>query len=239
MVKEKWKWYKFAKEYREKIEDYFKKNFRYYEIFEKDEKLNIIFVFDLKFEGVLNKKYIFRIVFPELYPVELPEIYELTNEIPRSIDRHIFKDGKLCIMHRNEIKDFFPDSEIKVNILIGKCLYDYLRNQLYFELFGKWINGDYSHIYPYSVIQYFSNYYNIDNMEELKNILKKCIENNKMQEKECLQIKQKFSIKELEKICLMLEYILKFYENNHKIYDMKYVYKKYLEKEGDESIGKH
>lgn len=70
------------------------------------------------------------------------------------------------------------DEEIKINILIGKYLYDYLRNQIYFELFGKWINGDYSHIYPYSVMQYFNNYYQIDNMNELKNTLKKCIQNN-------------------------------------------------------------
>lgn len=169
-MKVKWKWYKFTKEYTKKIEEYFKENFRYYKIFEMDEKLNIIFMFEITFEELINKKYIFKIVFPELYPIELPELYELTNEIPRNIDRHIFRDGKLCIMHQNEIKDFFPDKEIKINILIGKCLYDYLRNQIYFELFGKWINGDYSHVYPFSVMQYFSNYYKIDTMEELKNI---------------------------------------------------------------------
>lgn len=238
-MKVKWKWYKFAKEYTKKIEGYFKENFKYYTIFEEDEKLNIIFMFEIKFEEVISKKYIFKIIFPELYPIEMPEIYELTNEIPRNIDRHIFRNGKLCIMHQNEIKDFFPDKEIKINILIGKCLYDYLRNQIYFEFFGKWINGDYSHIYPYSVMQYFSNYYQIDNMKELKNTLKKCIQNNEKKEKKCLQIKKKFTIKELEKNYYMLEYILKFYEDNNKLYDMKYVYNKYLEEEGQEINGKY
>jgi len=231
----KWKWYEFAKEYRHKIEEYFKRNFENYDIFENEGKLNIIFEFHLNFEESINKKYIFKIIFPEFYPVELPEIYEITREIPRNIDRHIFRDGKLCIMHRNEIKDFFPDKEIKINILIGKCLYDYLRNQVYFDIFGKWINGEYSHIYPCSVMQYFKQYYDINSINELKYILRKCVE-GKIEEK-YLQIKQKFSKKELEKMYLMLEYIMDFYKNNYKLYDINYVYKKYLEEEGDKEIG--
>lgn len=91
-------------------------------------------------------------------------------------------------------------------------------------------------IYPCSVIQYFKQYYDINSINELKYILRKCVE-GKIEEK-YLQIKQKFSKKELEKMYLMLEYIMDFYKNNYKLYDINYVYKKYLEEEGDKEICK-
>ncbi len=92
----------------------------------------------------LRGRFDIRITIPENYPYGFPELRELSRKIPREADRHIYNNGNCCVT--------VPQQQM-IDASKGISLYDYifsyvlpyLANQIYFEEYGRWANGEYSH----------------------------------------------------------------------------------------------
>ena len=99
-----------------------------------------------------------KITIPLKYPYEFPILYESGNKIPHIIDRHIYKNGSCCVCITQE-----EDIRCKRGITIKEFIFEYVipffANQIYFEVNGKWANGDYQHGYD-GVIQFYQELFN-------------------------------------------------------------------------------
>ena len=120
-------------------------------------ELEFSIINDVKYKykiiGILNitdsegsHRGVFRvsIYFKLNYPFGFGALQEISNIIPREIDRHIDKNGFCCIcgpleQAKNERKN--------VNILYFIQMYviPFLANQIHFEAYGYFLNGEYSH----------------------------------------------------------------------------------------------
>jgi len=95
---------------------------------------------DLELRGEFNV----RIDIPINYPHGFPTMRELSRIIPREIDRHIYEDGNCCLtILQKQILE--ARSGISISDFIEKYSIPYLANQIYFEEYGDWANGEYSH----------------------------------------------------------------------------------------------
>jgi len=89
-------------------------------------------------------RYSIAIKLPDRYPHDLPDVFETGGRIPRTLDRHVFQSGALCLGVREELwltlrGDFsiVPLLEAPVRgFLIGNALV---------EEGEKWPDGDRSH----------------------------------------------------------------------------------------------
>lgn len=95
---------------------------------------------NLNVRGAFN----IRINIPSTYPYGFPSLRELSRIIPRVIDRHIYENGDCCL---TILQKQILESRCGISILnfIEKYTIPYLANQIYFEEYGDWANGEYSH----------------------------------------------------------------------------------------------
>lgn len=85
-----------------------------------------------------------EIKLPDDYPNSLPEVKELGEKIPISDERHINSDGTCCLtvpakMHQELGKNY------SIIEYIDQFVIPFLGNQVYYEIHGVWVNGDYRH----------------------------------------------------------------------------------------------
>lgn len=102
----------------------------YLEVFDKD----------LEVRGEFNVK----IIIPGNYPYGFPSMREISRIIPREIDRHVYADGNCCLtILQKQILE--ARKGIKIRDFIETYSIPYLANQIYFEEYGEWANGEYLH----------------------------------------------------------------------------------------------
>lgn len=95
-------------------------------------------------DGQLRGRFDIRITIPENYPYGFPDLRELSRKIPREADRHIYNNGNCCVtVFQQQMID--ASKGISLYDYILSYVLPYLANQIYFEEYGRWANGEYSH----------------------------------------------------------------------------------------------
>ncbi len=108
------------------------------------------------------------ITFPKEYPNQcLPIVKEVSHKIPRTPDRHVYSDGRLCIT--TPIKEFLI---CKAGITLIQFLEDILRPFLATQMAISigWLNsfpqGEYSHGFE-GIYQSYSEFFNLKDVDKI------------------------------------------------------------------------
>ena len=147
-------WYEKSPELLEDVKQSLKKSGRSLRLKKCGGKYIISGVWDVIREGELLESYVIKIVFPDNYPEKMPSVYEVSEKIPRSADRHLMstkfgeiqsgKNWEACLFVSYARWEIWPIGE-SFKIFLDKPLNDFFFSQIYFEKFKKWPFGDYSH----------------------------------------------------------------------------------------------
>lgn len=114
-------------------------------------------------ENVYYDSFNININIPEKYPYEFPVLHEISNKIPRIIDRHISEEGKCCVCVTQE-EDIRSKRGIKIKDFMFEYVIPFLANQIYFEGNKKWANGEYKHGLA-GIFQYYYELFETRNIE--------------------------------------------------------------------------
>jgi len=106
-----------------------------------------------KINGILNitdsegsHRGVFRVslYFKANYPFGFGALQEISNVIPREIDRHINPDGFCCICGPIELARY-ERKNVTILHFIQMYVIPFLANQIHFDEYGYFLNGEYSH----------------------------------------------------------------------------------------------
>ena len=87
------------------------------------------------------------------YPFRFPHLFEVGGEIPNVSDRHKYPNSKCCItVEADEIVQC--KHGITLVRFISEFAIPYFANQIYYNLTGRYRNGEYSHG-EHGIIQYY------------------------------------------------------------------------------------
>lgn len=91
-------------------------------------------------------QYDVRIKIPVDSPCGIPEVWELSNKIPRNIDLHMLPKGQACVLLPEAYWYEYPQGMSFLQFLKGP-LKSYLANHSLFRMPGhwEWPNGDWAH----------------------------------------------------------------------------------------------
>lgn len=130
---------------------------------------------DLEVRGEFNV----RINIPPNYPHGFPTMRELGKIIPREIDRHINADGSCCLtILQKQILEVRRGITIKD--FIDQYSIPYLANQIYFEEYGEWANGEYLHGNE-GIAQFYLEEIQVSEYTEVLNVLAIVLNYNKIE----------------------------------------------------------
>lgn len=80
------------------------------------------------------------------FPNRFPTVWEVGERIPRKVERHIFTTSKACCFTTDAKEQILVAKYIKTLLdFINKIAIPYFQNNSYFEIEGKYKNGEYSH----------------------------------------------------------------------------------------------
>jgi hypothetical protein len=221
-------WYKLLPELYESIVNYFNQYFKNVKVIEQNGII-IMYTHEISYNEKVLQEFEIEISFPELYPVDLPIVKEVSNKIPKIINRHLcIPNHEFCLMHPNEIKNKFPDNFIHIDTFMN-LVTDFLKNQIYYDLYGDWINGEYSHLYPCSILQYYNNYYQIKNSYELEEVLYRCLERSNFtkvyrSDTRINNILNSLSINVIKNDYIIISKMNSFYRKYIPLYSLNYAY---------------
>lgn len=89
-------------------------------------------------------RYSIEIKLPDGYPHDLPQVFEIGGRIPRTLDRHIFPSGALCLGVREDLWLSHGGDFSIARVLDGPVRGFLIGNSLV-EEGGSWPDGDRSH----------------------------------------------------------------------------------------------
>lgn len=112
------------------------------------------------------------------YPYSFPILSEISNKIPKVLDRHINKDGSCCVAILQE-QIIEAQKGISVIEFIKKYAIPFFANQIYFEENKKWVNGDYLHGKP-GQIQFYFEIFDSSNPGVILNGMELALNNKKI-----------------------------------------------------------
>lgn len=113
------------------------------------------------------------LIVPNTYPYCVPKVWELSEKIPRSEERHIDKNGICCVDIEHRLLQMSRKG-IKLIDFVTKKVYPYFANQIYYEEKEKYANGEYGHYFNGTIQFYEEEYFITDKNEAvliLENIL--------------------------------------------------------------------
>lgn len=129
-------------------------------------------IFDTK--KVKWGEFLIMIPVPPDYPNQLPEVYEISEIIPRIADRHMYPKGQACLTARpNEI--LVGQRGIRMIEFLDEYVIPFFANQIYFQSENKWANGEYSHG-SYSIVEFFCQLFTTDKLDVVLRCLIMAIE---------------------------------------------------------------
>lgn len=95
-------------------------------------------------EGTHWQTFTVAIFFSRRYPYGFAVLQELSSYIPRESDRHISKTGECCVCSPLESLEM-EEAPITVLDYLERYAIPYLANQVHYDQFGYYVNGEYSH----------------------------------------------------------------------------------------------
>lgn len=95
-------------------------------------------------EDTVRGSFRIRISIPWNYPNGFPDLRELDKVIPRVPDRHIYESGDCCVTV-TQWQILEAHKGIGIEQFVNKYALPFLANQIHFEEYGEWANGEYSH----------------------------------------------------------------------------------------------
>lgn len=124
-----------------------------------------------------------EIKFPNDYPLALPEIKETSKKIPALHDRHINNDNTCCIgMPAVMYQEL--GTEYTIIDYIEKFVIPFFVNQIHFEIYGEWSNGEYSHGIQ-GILEYYQEVFNTMGKKTILKFLKITTRATSKQYKSC------------------------------------------------------
>lgn len=84
------------------------------------------------------------IYFKARYPYGFAVLQEVSALIPRLIDRHIGQNGECCVCGPLEALEM-EQKPLSVLAFINNYAVPYFANQIHYEEYGYYVNGEYSH----------------------------------------------------------------------------------------------
>lgn len=124
-----------------------------------------------------------EIKFPNNYPLSLPEIKETSKKIPAIHDRHINSDNTCCV---GMPAAMYKELGMQYTIIdyIEKFVIPFFANQIHFEVYGQWANGDYSHG-TQGILEYYQETFNTTSKKTVLKLLKMVVRPTTKQYKGC------------------------------------------------------
>jgi hypothetical protein len=111
-----------------------------------------------------------RIEIPNDYPETPPLVFEVSNKIPKIVDRHFSPtDQSACLFARPERWEKWPQGAGIARFLDGPVK-EFFFSQAYFDLEGKWPFGEWSHG-DKGIIEFFIDRLELESIQELEKIL--------------------------------------------------------------------
>lgn len=116
---------------------------------------------------------------PGPFPILFPIVWEIGQRIPPTVDRHIYSANNSLCFTTSAKQQILLKTKIKSLLqFLDEILIKFLQNNSYFELNGKYLNGEYHHgaigiLGAYSDILYTNNYALILEMLYLRKAKKK------------------------------------------------------------------
>lgn len=108
-----------------------------------------------------------QLIFPSTYPHGFPEMIETDGRIPKKEWRHINIDGTCCTAVK-PIQSIESKRGIRIQRFIDFFAIPFLANQIYFDKYGKYPNGDYQHGLD-GIIQYYKELFQTDDSNIILN----------------------------------------------------------------------
>ena len=135
------------------------------QVIEHDGKIIVRGGFPVVQDGVELNRYSVEIIFPDNYPLHPPEIREIGGKIERNEDRHTEKDGKACLMAREQywLEDY-PNRPILDFFNVP------VRNYFLFQVAKDgniaWSHGELDHGYK-GIVEFYSEMLGIDDIDTI------------------------------------------------------------------------
>lgn len=125
-------------------------------------------------------QYMVEIIYPKEYPKRLPIVRELSNKIPKVADRHVYRNGNLCLMAPPEEVLLCIKKNGKINTIyfIQYILIPYLANQTLINVGEKgFLRGERSHEFD-GILEFWKELCKTDDIEVVILCMEIAITNN-------------------------------------------------------------
>lgn len=116
------------------------------------------------------------ITIPDNYPFGVPNLIELSEEIPRDEDRHISENGICCVDMSHELL-FLAKRKLLLFDFVKEKVYPYLSNQLYFKKEKKFAGDEYPHGFE-GVVKFYDKRLRLTNHSIIISLLELLITNS-------------------------------------------------------------
>lgn len=97
--------------------------------------------------NIENQKFVYSILIKAYnYPEQLPKLYLKNCKHIKGVERHIYEDGECCVgVGQLEVFNKFEDFKINIKDYLEHLVYPYLFSQSFYDYYGEWPFGEYSH----------------------------------------------------------------------------------------------
>jgi hypothetical protein len=114
--------------------------------------------------------YDIKIELPDDYPVNLPRVWETSNQLPKIPDRHFnSKDADACLCSRPERWEKWPPGS-SISAFLDGLVKEFFFSQAYYDIEKRWPFGQWSHE-ALGIVEYFAKKLSCTDLVKLKRML--------------------------------------------------------------------
>lgn len=128
--------------------------------------------------------YEISITLPPKFPFAVPEVREVSTLIPRIVDRHISPTGVCCLDIEHELLHM-ASFGIKLDEFIGKKIYPFFANQVFYNACGHFAGKEYQHG-DKGVAQFYFEKLNFTSFESIVKVLSRLLKFKKFPQRDAL-----------------------------------------------------
>jgi hypothetical protein len=121
-------------------------------------------------DGIIWEVFSASLYFKSNYPYGFVVLQETSQKIPRHLDRHMNENGECCVCSILDSLEMARNS-IRVLNFIESYLIPFFANQVHYEKFGNYVNGEYSHLEE-GIWETLEEEFKTKNRDKIKGILK-------------------------------------------------------------------